>query len=133
MASTLPTLQAGMHLLSVSSHKLEPQGVTVVAGIAESHLTIHTWPEVGAAMLDVFTCGSGVLQHAASPPRDCSARVAVHVHCLLVLPRALPLAAVHVAPLAMLASFLCAAAWWESNCSQPQFRTTYVVEPLRGH
>ena len=34
---------AGMHLLSVSAHKLEPQGVTVVAGISESHLTIHTW------------------------------------------------------------------------------------------
>eukprot|EP00039_Didymoeca_costata_P023563 m.7521 g.7521 ORF g.7521 m.7521 type:complete len:751 (+) comp3728_c0_seq1:201-2453(+) len=48
---------AGMHMLSVSSHQLEPQGVSVVAAISESHLTIHTWPEHGAALIDLFTCG----------------------------------------------------------------------------
>eukprot|EP00039_Didymoeca_costata_P022468 m.4603 g.4603 ORF g.4603 m.4603 type:complete len:549 (+) comp3028_c0_seq2:293-1939(+) len=48
---------AGMHMLSVSSHQLEPQGVSVVAAISESHLTIHTWPEHGAALVDLFTCG----------------------------------------------------------------------------
>ena len=47
----------GMHLLSVSGHRLLPQGVTVVTGLAESHLTIHTWPEKGVALLDMFTCG----------------------------------------------------------------------------
>ena len=52
---------AGMHLLSVSAHQLEPQGVTVVAGISESHLTIHTWPEFGTALIDLFTCGEGKL------------------------------------------------------------------------
>lgn len=50
---------AGMHLLSVAAHKLDPQGVTVVAGISESHLTIHTWPEHGTALIDLFTCGDG--------------------------------------------------------------------------
>lgn len=48
----------GMHLLSVSGHRLLPQGVTVVTGLAESHLTIHTWPEKGVALMDVFTCGA---------------------------------------------------------------------------
>ena len=44
-------------LLSVSSHKFEPHGVTAVALLAESHISIHTWPEKGTAVCDVFTCG----------------------------------------------------------------------------
>ncbi len=38
-------------------HRFQPQGVTGVVLIAESHLTIHTWPEHGYAALDLFTCG----------------------------------------------------------------------------
>jgi len=41
----------------LNSHKFEPQGVTVVAMLAESHISIHTWPEKGMAVCDVFTCG----------------------------------------------------------------------------
>ena len=44
-------------LLDLSSHKFDPQGVTAVALLAESHISIHTWPEVGMAVCDVFTCG----------------------------------------------------------------------------
>jgi S-adenosylmethionine decarboxylase len=33
-------------------------GVTGVAVLAESHITIHTWPEIGYAALDVFVCGA---------------------------------------------------------------------------
>lgn len=44
-------------LLAINSHKFEPQGVTCVAMLAESHISIHTWPEVGMAVCDVFTCG----------------------------------------------------------------------------
>ncbi|MCD6513808.1 MAG: adenosylmethionine decarboxylase [Candidatus Odinarchaeota archaeon] len=47
---------AGLTLLSVHTHKYEPQGVTVLAIIAESHLMIHTWPEYGYAAIDIFTC-----------------------------------------------------------------------------
>ena len=32
------------------------QGVSVVAVLAESHVSIHTWPELGYAALDLFTC-----------------------------------------------------------------------------
>lgn len=39
-------------------HKFSPQGVSGVVVIAESHLSIHTWPEDEYAALDVFTCGS---------------------------------------------------------------------------
>jgi S-adenosylmethionine decarboxylase len=38
-------------------HKFSPQGVSGVIVIAESHLSIHTWPERAYAALDVFTCG----------------------------------------------------------------------------
>ena len=48
---------AGLTLLSVHTHKYEPQGVTVLAIIAESHLMIHTWPEYGYASVDIYTCG----------------------------------------------------------------------------
>ncbi len=44
-------------LLDLTSHKFEPQGVTALALLAESHISIHTWPESGYAALDVFTCG----------------------------------------------------------------------------
>ena len=44
-------------LLALNSHKFDPQGVTAVAMLAESHISIHTWPEKGMAICDVFTCG----------------------------------------------------------------------------
>tara|TARA_Y100000004_G_C8726079_1_gene332198 strand:- start:101 stop:436 length:336 start_codon:yes stop_codon:yes gene_type:complete len=50
-------LFSGSTLLGIQSHKFEPQGVTAVALLAESHISIHTWPENGRAVCDVFTCG----------------------------------------------------------------------------
>ena len=44
-------------LLALNSHKFHPQGVTAVAMLAESHISIHTWPENQMAICDVFTCG----------------------------------------------------------------------------
>ena len=44
-------------MLHLKSHKFEPQGVTAVALLAESHISIHTWPENGTAVCDIFTCG----------------------------------------------------------------------------
>jgi S-adenosylmethionine decarboxylase len=38
-------------------HAFSPYGVSGVVIIAESHLTIHTWPEHGYAAVDVFSCG----------------------------------------------------------------------------
>ena len=45
-------------MMGINSHKFQPQGVTCVALLAESHISIHTWPELGLAVCDVFTCGS---------------------------------------------------------------------------
>lgn len=48
---------AGATLLQVATHKFEPQGVTGFALLAESHISIHTWPEHGFAAIDSYTCG----------------------------------------------------------------------------
>lgn len=45
-------------VIEIIMHKFSPQGVTGVAAIAESHVSIHTWPEHGYAAVDVFTCGT---------------------------------------------------------------------------
>lgn len=46
-------------LLNIFLHKFgEGGGVTGVAILAESHISIHTWPETGYAAIDVFMCGS---------------------------------------------------------------------------
>ncbi len=58
-------LHAGATIREVVFHKFCPQGVSGVVVIAESHLTIHTWPELGYAAVDVFTCGDSVDPWAA--------------------------------------------------------------------
>jgi S-adenosylmethionine decarboxylase len=41
-------------------HHYNPQGLSGIVVIAESHISIHTWPEYGYAAVDCFTCGSSV-------------------------------------------------------------------------
>lgn len=53
-------LEAGAEVREVVFHKFSPQGVSGVVVISESHLAIHTWPELGYAAVDVFTCGDQV-------------------------------------------------------------------------
>jgi len=49
---------ANATLLHIHLHHFEPNGgVSGVAVLAESHISIHTWPENGYAALDVFMCG----------------------------------------------------------------------------
>tara|TARA_Y100001970_G_scaffold294194_1_gene448294 strand:+ start:19898 stop:20353 length:456 start_codon:yes stop_codon:yes gene_type:complete len=50
--------ESGARLLNLVTHSFQPQGVTALALLAESHLSIHTWPESLYAAIDVFTCGS---------------------------------------------------------------------------
>jgi len=45
-------------LLHIHLHHFQPSGVSGVAVLAESHISIHTWPEAGYAALDIFMCGS---------------------------------------------------------------------------
>jgi S-adenosylmethionine decarboxylase len=54
------SIAAGTQVLGTISHKFQPQGVTAIALLAESHLSIHTWPETGYVAVDIFTCGVNV-------------------------------------------------------------------------
>ncbi|MEW6695918.1 MAG: adenosylmethionine decarboxylase [Bacillota bacterium] len=52
--------KADAEIREVVFHRFEPQGVSGVVVISESHLTIHTWPELAYAAVDIFTCGERV-------------------------------------------------------------------------
>ncbi|MBE9501068.1 MAG: adenosylmethionine decarboxylase [Chloroflexi bacterium] len=53
--------EAGATIMGDSFHVFEPYGgVSGVVIIAESHLSIHTWPEYGYAAVDIFTCGDSL-------------------------------------------------------------------------
>ena len=68
---------SGATLLHIHLHHFEPNGgVSGVAVLAESHISIHSWPENGYAALDVFMCGNAkpdacvpVLREAFNPKR----------------------------------------------------------------
>ena len=47
-------------LLHIHVHHFQPNGVSGVAVLAESHISIHTWPDIGYAALDVFMCGKAI-------------------------------------------------------------------------
>lgn len=74
---------AGSRVLDARFHRFEPQGVTGVLLLEESHLAIHTWPERGAAAVDLFSCGDGDLDaaqrtlEAGLGPAGCAAQVVV--------------------------------------------------------
>ncbi|MFO0795266.1 MAG: adenosylmethionine decarboxylase [Candidatus Brocadiaceae bacterium] len=54
-------------LVDVVCHQFSPYGVTGVAILAESHISVHTWPEYGYAAADIFICGNIINpQNAAS-------------------------------------------------------------------
>ena len=52
-------------LLKIHLHQFEPHGVSGVAVLAESHISIHTWPEKSYAALDIFVCGETANPEAA--------------------------------------------------------------------
>ena len=64
-AITTAAKRAGATLLNLITHRFEPQGVTGLALLAESHISIHTWPESGYAAVDVFTCGDHTMPERA--------------------------------------------------------------------
>jgi S-adenosylmethionine decarboxylase len=49
---------AQVTVLNSQFHEFEPQGVTGILLLSESHLSFHTWPEHGYCALDLFTCGN---------------------------------------------------------------------------
>lgn len=62
---TRAAVEANAEVREVAVHKFSPQGVSGVVVIAESHLSIHTWPETGYAAVDIYTCGDKTVPRAA--------------------------------------------------------------------
>ena len=56
-AMHLTARKVGARVVGESFHRFSPQGVTGILAIAESHISIHTWPEYGYAAADIFACG----------------------------------------------------------------------------
>ena len=57
---------ANATVLNLISNKFQPQGVTAIALLAESHISIHTWPESNYSAVDIFTCGQNMMPELAS-------------------------------------------------------------------
>ena len=53
-------IKCGATVVGESFYHFSPCGVSGVVNIAESHISIHTWPEYSYAAVDVFTCGDDV-------------------------------------------------------------------------
>ena len=75
----------GAVVLGESFHHFSPQGVSGVVIIAESHLSIHTWPEHGYAAVDVFTCGTSVRPEKAA--EELIEKLGSRHHSLVEIPR----------------------------------------------
>ena len=52
--------RSGATIVRTVFHQYNPQGISGIVVIAESHFSIHTWPEYGYAAVDFFTCGQHV-------------------------------------------------------------------------
>ena len=53
-------IKARATIIDVAFHEFSPFGISGMVVIAESHLSIHTWPEYGYAAVDIFTCGDTI-------------------------------------------------------------------------
>lgn len=58
--------KSGATIVRSVFHRYNPQGISGVVIIAESHISIHSWPEYGYAAVDFFTCGESVDPHKAA-------------------------------------------------------------------
>ena len=54
------TRASGATIVSQEFHHFSPHGVSGMVVIAESHVSVHTWPEYGYAAVDIFTCGDTI-------------------------------------------------------------------------
>ncbi len=62
--------ECGATILDDHFHQFQPMGVSGVVLIAESHISVHTWPESGFAAADIFTCGEMNPQVAIDTMRE---------------------------------------------------------------
>lgn len=59
-------VMAKANILRIFGEKFQPQGVTLLALLAESHASIHTWPCERYCAIDLYTCGDRTETHRAA-------------------------------------------------------------------
>jgi len=59
-------LMANATILRIFGEKFKPQGVTLLALLAESHASVHSWPELRYCAIDLYTCGDKTKTHKAA-------------------------------------------------------------------
>jgi S-adenosylmethionine decarboxylase len=57
--------RVGATIVKAVTQRFSPRGVSVILILAETHLSVHTWPEHGYAAVDIFVCGEGKDPHPA--------------------------------------------------------------------
>ncbi|MEC4677053.1 MAG: adenosylmethionine decarboxylase [Nitrospirota bacterium] len=65
-AMVAAAMEAKATIVDISFHEFNPFGISGMVVIAESHLSIHTWPEYSYAAVDIFTCGDIIKPEVAS-------------------------------------------------------------------
>jgi S-adenosylmethionine decarboxylase len=81
---TLAAKIANATILKTAYHRFSPHGITAFLLLAESHISIHTWPELNKAALDIYTCGDHTDPEAAlnlildKLKASCLSRQAIH-------------------------------------------------------
>lgn len=76
---------AGVTVCEVVGKQFVPHGVTVLALLAESHASLHTYPETGDIFVDVFTCGTAADRAGVVAELLCAALVPEHVRISTVV------------------------------------------------
>lgn len=56
-ALTIAAKEARATIMKTAYHKFVPHGITAFLLLSESHISIHTWPELNKAAVDIYTCG----------------------------------------------------------------------------
>ena len=82
---------ANLTVVEIVGHQFAPQGISVVAVLAESHLSIHTWPELGYAALDVYTCGLEIKGRAKLAAQGIVKYLKAEEHHMSIVSRGIPL------------------------------------------
>ena len=71
----------GAEVVEECVHRFEPMGVSYIAVISTSHISIHTWPEYGYAAVDIFSCAQGIPQEVAEALGRALRAGKVRTHC----------------------------------------------------
>ena len=82
--------RANLTVVAIQGHQFAPQGISVVAVLAESHLSVHTWPELGYAAGDIYTCGLEIPGRAEQAAQGIVEYLQAKEHHMSVVGRGIP-------------------------------------------